>query len=277
VQVVYGVVGYKTHGKMMLIVRREGKNMRRYVHLGTGNYHTITSRYYTDFGLLSCDPELAEDAHKLFQQLTGLGKASRLKAMLSGPFTLQKGLLMRIEREADLARISGEGKIRAKMNGLEEPEIIQALYRASQAGVKIDLVVRGICCLRPGIRGVSENIKVRSVLGRFLEHTRVFCFHNNGEPEVFCASADWMSRNLLRRVETCFPIHDPGLRREVISQGLQIYLSDNVGTWHLQSDGEYKRLLRRGEGKNAQQILMEKLGRLNTGDIAINATGQHEA
>lgn len=264
VQVVYGVVGYKTHGKMMLIVRREGKNMRRYVHLGTGNYHTITSRYYTDFGLLSCDPELGEDVHKLFQQLTGLGKASRLKAMLSGPFTLQKGLLMRIEREAELARAGGEGKIRAKMNGLEEPEIIQALYRASQAGVKIDLVVRGICCLRPGIKGVSENIRVRSVLGRFLEHTRVFYFHNGGESEVLCASADWMNRNLLRRVETCFPIQDNRLKREVISQGLGLYLSDNVSTWQLRSDGEYQRLRRRGAEKSAQHILMEKLGLLSS-------------
>jgi polyphosphate kinase len=262
VQVVYGVVGYKTHGKMMLIVRREGKQMRRYVHLGTGNYHSITSRYYTDFGLLSCDPELSEDAHVLFQQLTGLGKASRLKAMLSGPFTLQKGLLMRIEREADLVRAGGEGKIKAKMNGLEEPEIIQALYQASQAGVKIDLVVRGICCLRPGIKGVSDNIRVCSVLGRFLEHTRVFYFHNGGEYEVFCASADWMGRNLLRRVETCFPIYHAELKREVISQGLNLYLSDNVNTWQLRSDGEYQRLRRRGEEKSAQQILMEKLGTL---------------
>jgi polyphosphate kinase len=262
VQVVYGVVGYKTHGKMMLIVRREGKQMRRYVHLGTGNYHSITSRYYTDFGLLSCAPELSEDVHTLFQQLTGLGKASRLKAMLSGPFTLQKGLLMRIEREADLVRAGGEGKIRAKMNGLEEPEIIQALYRASQAGVKIDLVVRGICCLRPGIKGVSENIRVRSVLGRFLEHTRVFYFHNGGEFEVFCASADWMSRNLLRRVETCFPVQHAELKREVISQGLKLYLSDNVSTWQLRPDGGYQRLRKRGEEKSAQQILMEKLGTL---------------
>jgi len=247
---------------MMLIVRREGQNIRRYVHLGTGNYHTITSRYYTDFGLLSCAPELAEDVHTLFQQLTGLGKASRLRAMLSGPFTLQEGLLKRIEREAELAMAGGEGIIRAKMNGLEEPEIIQALYRASQAGVKIDLVVRGICCLRPGVKGISENIRVRSVLGRFLEHTRVFYFHNGGEYEVFCASADWMSRNLLRRVETCFPIHHARLRREVISQGLDLYLSDNVSTWQLHSDGEYQRLQRRGEEKSAQHILMEQLGTL---------------
>jgi len=262
VQVVYGVVGYKTHGKMVLIVRREGKHLRRYVHLGTGNYHTETSRYYTDFGLLSCDPELGEDVHKLFQQLTGLGKAMRLKAMLSGPFTLHKGMIERIDREAEIARGGKDAKIRAKMNGLEEPEIIQALYRASQAGVKIDLVVRGICCLRPGIAGVSENIRIRSVLGRFLEHSRLFYFHNDGEPEVFCASADWMGRNLLRRVETCFPIRNDALRREVIAQGLSPYLSDNTGTWLLQSDGEYRRIKARGLEKNAQVSLMRKLGTL---------------
>ena len=260
VQVVYGVVGYKTHGKMTMIVRREGKRINRYVHLGTGNYHTVTSRFYTDFGLLSCDPGLGEDVHKLFQQLTGLGKASELKAMLSGPFTLQSGLLQRIEREAKLAEAGGRGEIKAKMNGLEEPEIIRALYRASQAGVKIDLVVRGICCLRPGIEGVSENITVRSVLGRFLEHTRVFYFHNGGEGELFCASADWMSRNLLRRVETCFPIRDEGLRQDVFEQGLQLYLEDNMGAWQLQADGEYRRVKKRGKGKSAQLALMQRLG-----------------
>jgi len=262
VQVVYGVVGYKTHGKMLMIVRREGRRLRRYVHLGTGNYHTFTSRFYTDFGLLSCDPELGEDVHKLFQQLTGLGKAIRLKAMLSGPFTLHKGLIERIEHEAELARAGKVGRIRAKMNGLEEPEIIKALYRASQAGVKIDLVVRGICCLRPGIAGVSENIRVRSVLGRFLEHSRIFCFENDGDPEVFCASADWMGRNLLRRVETCFPIRDSGLRRDVIAQGLSPYLSDNTATWHLKADGSYQRVISRGQEKSAQLALMQKLGTL---------------
>ena len=262
VQVVYGVVGYKTHGKMMLIVRREGRRIRRYVHLGTGNYHTITSRYYTDLGLLSCDTELGDDVHKIFQQLTGLGKASRLKAMMSGPFTLHKGLIQRIGREAENAKAGREAKIMAKMNGLEEPEIIRALYRASQAGVKIDLVVRGICCLRPGIRGLSENIRVRSVLGRFLEHSRVFCFHNDGQEEVFCASADWMSRNLLRRVETCFPVLDERLRRQVIGDALRPYLTNHASTWQMQSDGSYKRVSGRGSTKSAQQTLLEKLAKL---------------
>jgi len=262
VQVVYGVMGYKTHGKMLMIVRREGRRLRRYVHLGTGNYHTFTSRFYTDFGLISCDPDLGEDVHKIFQQLTGLGKAVRLKAMLSGPFTLHKGLIERIDREAELARSGKAARIRAKMNGLEEQDIIKALYRASQAGVKIDLVVRGICCLRPGIAGVSENIRVRSVLGRFLEHSRVFCFDNDGDTEVFCASADWMGRNLLRRVETCFPIRDNALRRDVIAQGLSPYLSDNSTTWQLKSDGSYQRVSSRGQERNAQLALMQKLGTL---------------
>ena len=262
VQVVYGVVGYKTHGKMLLIVRREGRKLRRYVHLGTGNYHTITSSFYTDMGLLSADPELGDDVHKLFQQLTGLGKASRLKAMLSGPFTLHKGLIEHIDSEAELARAGKVGRIRAKMNGLEEPEIIRALYRASQAGVKIDLVVRGICCLRPGVPGVSENIRVRSVLGRFLEHSRIFCFENDGDPQVYCASADWMGRNLLHRVETCFPIRDAALRRQVIAQGISPYLSDNVSTWQLKSDGSYQRVIARGQEKSAQTVLMQKLGTL---------------
>ena len=262
VQVVYGVVGYKTHCKMLLVVRKEGRKLRRYVHMGTGNYHTVTSRFYTDFGLISCDPELGEDVHKLFQQLTGLGKAMRLKAMLSAPFTLHKGLMERIEREAEIARSGGEGKIRAKVNGLEEPEIIRALYRASQAGVKIDLIVRGICCLRPGIKGVSENITVRSVLGRFLEHTRVYYFHNGGESEVFCASADWMGRNLLRRVESCFPVRDETLKKEVVAQGLMPYLADNVGTWRLRSDGSYHRVHSRTQSNSAQLNLMRKLGTL---------------
>lgn len=262
VQVVYGVVGYKTHGKMLMIVRREGRKLSRYVHLGTGNYHTITSHFYTDFGLLSCNPELGEDVHKLFQQLTGLGKAMRLKGMLAGPFTLHKGLIERIEREATIASNGGEARIRAKMNGLEEPGIIQALYRASQAGVKIDLVVRGVCCLRPGIKGISENIRVRSVLGRFLEHTRIYYFHNEGEQDLFCASADWMSRNLLRRIETCFPILDETLKKEVIAQGLMPYLSDTAGTWQLRSDGSYQRVHSRTRHNDAQLMLMKKLGTL---------------
>ena len=260
VQTVFGVVGYKTHGKMMLIVRREGRKMRRYVHLGTGNYHSITTRYYTDFGLLSCDTRLGEDVHKVFQQLTGMGRALSMKSMLQAPFTLHKGMLERIEREAEYARAGGTGRIIAKMNGLEEPEIIRALYKASQAGVKIDLLVRGICCLRPGVPGVSENIRVRSVLGRFLEHHRIYYFHNNGEEELLCASADWMNRNLLRRVETCFPILDEALKNRVMKEGLRIYLADNTGTWSLRRDGSYVRVKSGGKQRFAQAELMALLG-----------------
>ncbi len=260
VQVVYGVVGYKTHCKMMLIVRRESGRLRRYVHLGTGNYHTVTTRLYTDFGLLSAHPDLGEDVHRLFQQLTGMGRVSRLKLMMQAPLSLHAGLIERIRLEAANARAGGKGRIIAKMNGLEEPEIIRELYRASQAGVRIDLIVRGICCLRPGVKGVSENIRVRSVLGRFLEHTRVFWFYNGGEPEVLLASADWMIRNLLRRVESCFPVLDPKLARQVARQGLRLYLRDNQGAWRLRADGEYVRV-RAASGKrfSAQEALLEEM------------------
>jgi len=260
VQVVYGVVGYKTHGKMMLIVRREGKRMRRYVHLGTGNYHSITTRYYTDFGLLSCDPDLGEDVHKVFQQLTGMGRVQRLKSMKQAPFTLHREMINLIEREAEHAAGGGQGRIIAKMNGLEEPKIIQALYRASQAGVKIDLMVRGICCLRPGVPRVSENIRVRSILGRFLEHHRIYYFGNMGEDELYCASADWMVRNLLHRVETCFPVVEKNSKERVMKEGLRLYLADNCGTWKLQSNGQYQRIATTAKPRSAQQELMELLG-----------------
>jgi polyphosphate kinase len=264
VQVVFGVVGYKTHCKMILIVRREGRSMRRYVHLGTGNYHTVTTRFYTDFGMLSCEPDLGEDVHRVFQQLTGMGKVSKLKNMLQAPFSLHSGLIERINLEAANAQAGNRCRIIAKMNGLEEPKIIQALYRASQAGVKIDLIVRGICCLRPGIKGVSDNIRVRSVLGRFLEHTRIFYFYNGGEPEVLCASADWMSRNLLKRVETCFPVRDKKLARQILNQGLRIYLSDNTGAWRLNKDGRYIRIKSTSKQRNAQNELMQMLGVLKS-------------
>ena len=260
VQVVYGVVGYKTHGKMMLIVRREGRKMNRYVHLGTGNYHSITTRYYTDFGLLSCDPALGEDVHKVFQQLTGMGRVQRLKSMKQAPFTLHKEMIALIEREAGHAANGGQGRIIAKMNGLEEPEIIRALYRASQAGVKIDLIVRGICCLKPGVPGVSENIRVRSILGRFLEHHRIYYFGNMGEDELYCASADWMVRNLLHRVETCFPVTEKGSKERVMKEGLRLYLADNCGTWRLHSNGRYVRVQTTAKPRSAQNELMELLG-----------------
>jgi len=244
--VVYGVVGYKTHAKMLLVVRKEGGNLVRYVHLGTGNYHARTARIYTDYGLLTANKEIGQDVHRIFMQLTSLGSATKLKQLLQSPFTLHKGMLKYIEQEAENAVAGKPARIIAKMNSLIEPEIIRALYKASQAGVKIDLIVRGMCAVRPGVLGVSDNIRVVSIVGRFLEHSRIFYFENGGEnggdPVVYCASADWMQRNLFQRVETCFPILDERLRQRVITQGLLYYLEDNVQTWELQANGEYQRL-----------------------------------
>lgn len=261
VNVVYGVVGYKTHAKMILVVRREEDQLRQYVHLGTGNYHHITTRFYTDFGLFSANPSLSRDVSKIFQQLTSLGDTNNLLVLLQSPFTLQPGMVERIQREAENARQGKPARIIAKMNGLQEQGIIDALYEASQAGVKIDLIVRGICSLRPGIPGVSENITVTSIIGRFLEHHRVYYFENSdGEPDLFCSSADWMRRNLFSRVETCFPILDKNHFQQVYTEGLAIYLSDNVGAWVLQPDGSY---LKREPEKDelpfsAQNWLIEK-------------------
>ena len=256
--VVYGVVNYKTHAKMILVVRREGRTLRRYVHLGTGNYHARTARLYTDYGLLTCDKAIGEDVNKLFHQLTGLGRAGKLKKLLQSPFTLHKGILNHIEKEIGAATVGKKAWIVAKMNALVDPEIIAALYKASQAGVKIDLIIRGICCLRPGVKGVSENITVRSIVGRFLEHTRVYYFYNGGEELVFCSSADWMTRNLHYRVEVCFPIEEKRTSDTVIEFGLQSYLADNTQAWLLQSDGTYRRLKPgTAKSRSAQQMLLE--------------------
>lgn len=242
VQVMYGVVGFKTHAKMLLIVRREGNKLRRYVHLGTGNYHAGTARTYTDIGLMTAHPEITADVHYVFQQLSGLAPTIKLKQLWQSPFTLHKGMLKKIDREARLARAGRPGHIIAKMNAVNEPGVIQALYAASQAGVKIELIVRGACGLRPGVPGVSDNITVRSVVGRFLEHSRVYWFGNDGEPEIYCSSADWMERNLLRRVETCFPILDPKLAARVYEEELAFYLADNTQAWQLREDGSYRRI-----------------------------------
>ncbi|MDP1557823.1 MAG: polyphosphate kinase 1 [Nitrosomonas sp.] len=255
--VVYGVVGYKTHAKMILVVRREGRTLRRYVHLGTGNYHARTARVYTDYGLLTCDKSVGEDVNKLFHQITGLGRAGKLKKLLQSPFTLHKGILAYIEDEISAANKGEKARIIAKMNALADPEIIVALYKASQAGVKIDLIIRGICCLYPGIKGVSENITVRSIVGRFLEHTRVFYFHHGGEELVFCSSADWMTRNLHHRVEACFPIEEKRTSDSVIKYGLLSYLSDNTQAWLLQSDGSYQRAKTGAKPRSAQQLILE--------------------
>ena len=258
--VVYGVVGFKCHAKMLLIVRREGDGIRRYVHLGTGNYHTKTARIYTDYSFLTCRDAIGEDVHTLFMQLTGLGEVVELNKLLQSPFTLHSSLLRMIEAEAAAARAGKPARIIAKMNSLSEAEVIQALYRASQAGVAIDLIVRGVCRLRPGVPGVSENIRVRSIVGRFLEHTRVFYFHAGGAKLTFAASADWMTRNLIRRVEACFPIEDEALRERVIHEALSTYLADNVQAWELQADGSYTRCTA-GDGPtvNAQLDLLGAL------------------
>jgi len=236
----YGVVGHKTHAKISLVIRREGKQLKRYVHLGTGNYHAGTARQYTDFGMLTSDLALTDDVQKVFQQLTALGKPGKRKKILQAPFTFHKGMLDLIQREIDFAEQGKPARIIAKMNSLVEPGIIETLYRASQAGVKIDLIVRGICCLKPGVKGISENIHVRSIIGRFLEHSRIFYFHNDADYEIFLSSGDWMDRNFFRRVETCFPIEDKRLKKKVLKEGLQLYLSDNTQSWILQSDGSYK-------------------------------------
>ena len=261
VQVMYGVVGYKTHAKMMLIVRREGKKLQRYAHLGTGNYHAGTARAYTDIGLMTADPDIGADVHDIFHQLSGLAPTIKLRRLLQSPFTLHKGLLRMIGREAKNARAGKGGHIIAKMNALNEPGVIRALYEASQAGAKIELIVRGACCLRPGVPGVSDNITVRSVIGRFLEHSRVYWFRNGGTPEIFCSSADWMERNLMRRVETCFPILDPGLAARVFDEELANYLADNLNAWQLREDGSYGRISP-PEGEmpySAQGALLAKL------------------
>ncbi len=238
VHVVYGVVGYKAHAKMILVVRRENGRLRHYVHLGTGNYHPRTARIYTDYGFFTSNKTLGNDIHKMFLQLTSLGKVAGLQAVLNAPFRMHAGIIEKIEREIAHRQAGKPARIIVKMNALTEPESIRALYRASMAGVEVDLIIRAMCCLRPGVPGVSDNIRVRSIVGRFLEHTRVFYFHNAGEPEVYCASADWMERNFFRRVETCFPVTTPALRERLV-RDLDLYLHDNSQAWLLQRDGSY--------------------------------------
>ncbi|WP_448110027.1 polyphosphate kinase 1 [Luteibacter jiangsuensis] len=258
VQVVYGVVGYKTHAKMLLIVRREGGGLRRYVHLSTGNYHQGNSRGYTDIGLMTANAEIGEDIHKVFQQLSGLGPMIQLKRLLHSPFTLYSSVMGKIERETEHARNGRPGRIVAKLNALNEAHVVEALYRASMAGVQIDLIIRGACTLRPGVPGVSENIRVRSIVGRFLEHSRVYWFGNDGSPELYCASADWMERNLMRRIEVGVPILQPELARRVYEETLDNYLRDNTQAWLLGSDGRYTRSQpAKGEAPHsAQQALL---------------------
>ncbi len=258
--VVYGVFGYKTHAKLMLVLRREEHGYRRYVHLGTGNYHPRTTRFYTDFGLMTCNDEIAEDANEVFKQLTGLGKASKLTHLWQAPFTLHSNMVDAIRAETTVAKAGRKAYIIAKMNSLLEPEIIEALYAASQAGVQIDLIVRGVCCLRPGVPGLSDNIRVRSVIGRFLEHHRIYYFHADGADKLYLASADWMERNFFRRIEVCFPVLDPKLKRRVIKEGLKSYLADNCQAWDMDADGDYRIKPSRRVRTCAQDLLLGELG-----------------
>jgi len=260
--VVYGVVGMKTHAKMALVIRRESGKLKMYAHLGTGNYHPTTTKFYTDFGLLTANQSLAREVNEVFINLTSLTRPRKLGHLWVAPFELSKELLKAIHHEAQIAAEGGDGRIIAKMNALQDESIIMALYEASQAGVKIDLIVRGACVLRPGVPGLSENIRVRSIVGRFLEQSRIFYFHNGGKADVYLASADWMNRNLFRRVEVAFPVLDPELKQRVIDEGLKPYLKDNHKAWELDADGHYHR--RKPSARqplfSAQDHLMETLG-----------------
>jgi len=258
--VVYGVVGYKAHAKMLMIVRREGRELRRYVHLGTGNYHSGTAKAYTDWGLMSADPELGEDMNRTFQMLTGLGKAAQLSKFLVAPFTLHKTMLELIDFEIEEAKAGRPARVAAKLNSLSEKRVIDKLYEASKAGVQIDLVIRGVCCLRPGIPGLSENIRVRSIIGRFLEHSRVYYFFSAGQHKLYCSSADWMTRNLIRRVEVAFPVTDPKLKERVIEESLTLGMADNLQAWELSQTGTYERVeVGENEALMSQAELLRRL------------------
>ena len=257
----YGVVGHKTHAKMALVLRREGGHIKRYGHLGTGNYHVRTSRLYTDFGLLTANQQICEDMDKVFSLLTGLGARRPLNLLLQSPFTLHETVVDFIRQEAEHAKAGKKARIMAKMNSLLEPVVIEALYKASQAGVKVDLVVRGACALRAGVPGLSENIRLRSIVGRYLEHARVFYFLANGEEKVYLSSADWMDRNFFRRVEVGFPVLDKSLKKRVINEAFTWALRDNLLAWRAQSDGSWLKIKSRATKVNMQQKLMDLLGR----------------
>jgi polyphosphate kinase len=266
--VMYGVVGYKTHCKMSMVVRREADGLRRYCHLGTGNYHPRTARGYTDYSLFTCDPEIGQDVHELFLQLTSLTQTPRLTKLLQSPFGMHEKVVEKILREADLAAAGRPGRIIAKMNSLVDPQVIEALYRASRAGVQIDLIIRGLCALRPGIPAVSENIRVRSVVGRFLEHSRVFYFGNDGSSELYLASADWMERNFFRRVEVAFPVRETS-HRERILRDLNMYLADNAQSWTLDPAGHYTKCVRGDDDvRDAQAALLARYAAGSASSVA---------
>jgi len=243
VHVVFGKVGRKTHAKMLMIVRKESKGIKRYCHLGTGNYHQSNTVIYTDYGLMTSNKKITNDVHKIFMQLTTFGENPELSVMVQSPFGIRDMLLSRIETEIEHAQAGSEAKIIAKMNGLISPVIIESLYKASQAGVQIDLIVRGICCLKPQMPGISDNIRVHSIVGRFLEHDRVYCFHNGGDDQVYISSADWMPRNMTQRIEQAVLIQQKNLKKRLIDN-LNLYLSDNQNRWTLDANGTYHRVER---------------------------------
>lgn len=260
-QVVYGVVGLKTHAKLALVIRREtGHQLRCYAHLGTGNYHPTTTKFYTDLGLLTANPDMAAEVNEIFIHLTSLTKHKKFNLLWLAPFSFHNQLLRAIRNETRIAKSGKPGRIIAKMNALLDESVIKALYAASNEGVEIDLIVRGACALRPGVPGMSENIRVRSIIGRFLEHSRVYYFRNDLAHDTYLASADWMNRNLFRRVEVAFPILDKNLKKRVMEEGLLPYLKDNVNAWVLDQSGEYKLRKSRAKPFCAQQYLMETLG-----------------
>ncbi|WP_227669673.1 polyphosphate kinase 1 [Psychrobacter sp. NG254] len=262
--VVYGIVGYKTHAKLMLIVRREDDRIHRYVHLGTGNYHAANAKVYTDYGLFSADPDISEDVHKIFQELTGMGKPANLKKLLHAPFTLHEKLMSFIDDEIAHAKAGKRAHIIIKANALTERRLIDKLYDASQAGVTIELILRSMCCLRPQVKGLSENITVRSVIGRFLEHTRIYYFYNGGDERLYCGSADWMDRNLFHRVEVAFPIENKKLFKQIYQDGLLNYLKDNTQAWALDGTGVWQQLEPAvGEEPHvAQEYLLKTINRV---------------
>lgn len=261
--VVYGLVGFKAHAKMSMVVRREQGAIKRYVHLGTGNYHPGTARLYTDYSYFSSSRKLGEDVHKVFLQLTSMTAAENLDRLLTAPFVLFDALKAKIEREIGHAEAGSEARIIAKVNALIEPQIIDTLYRASAAGVQIDLIVRGMCSLRPGVPGLSDNIRVRSIVGRFLEHSRIYYFHNGGKEEYFCSSADWMERNFFHRTEVCFPIRQRPLK-ERLKADLELFLADNSQAWKLLADGNYEKIALGDEpAVSAQAVFLEQLAAVN--------------
>lgn len=255
--VVYGVFGYKVHAKMALVIRREAGVLKSYAHLGTGNYHQGTSKIYTDFGLLTANEDMTHDVNTLFMEITGLGQPNNLKKLYQSPFTLHQMVMNNIEREIAHAQAGRPAHIMAKLNALIEPQVIEALYRASAAGVQIDLIVRGMCALRPQVKNLSENIRVRSIIGRLLEHARVYYFYNNGAEDVYLSSADWMGRNFFNRIETCTPIIQTEMKARIIKEGLSLALQDNIKAWEMDGDGNYTRI--QAQTQQKQQGIQETL------------------